>query len=77
METNFDLISLRVKCPICGHSLMNEERPVDNCPSIKLKIRIAEQEGLHIGTLIRSFQLNEQLRSKTLVQKRHKGQSKA
>ena len=55
MKTNFDLISLRVKCPVCGHSLMNEERPVDNCPSIKLKIRIAEQEGIiHLSSVYES-----------------------
>ena len=41
-----NLISLGVKCPVCGHSLMDEERPVDNCPSIKLNITIGEDSGV-------------------------------
>ena len=45
MEPNLDLISLRVKCPVCGHSLMDEKRPVDNCSSIRLKVEIGGKEG--------------------------------
>ncbi|UCG27441.1 MAG: hypothetical protein JSV24_10765 [Bacteroidales bacterium] len=47
MEDNamFNLISLKVKCPVCGKSLMDEEHLVDNCPSIKLKIEIGEANG--------------------------------
>jgi len=41
-----NLISLRVKCPVCGHSLMDENRPVDNCPSIKLNIDIGDEPGV-------------------------------
>lgn len=46
METNLNLISLRVKCPVCGQSLMDESRLVDNCPSIKMKIVSGEHEGI-------------------------------
>jgi len=41
-----NLISLGVKCPVCGHSLMDEKRPVDNCPSIKLNISVGEDSGV-------------------------------
>lgn len=46
MEELPNLVSLRVKCPICGHSLMDDNRPVDNCPSIKLKVDIGEESGM-------------------------------
>ena len=46
MEAVPDLISLRVKCPVCGHSVMDEKRLVDNCPSLKLKISIGDKEGI-------------------------------
>ena len=56
METNFDLISLRVKCPVCGQSLMDEQRLVDNCPSIKLKAGIGDKEGtIHLSSVYESF----------------------
>jgi len=56
METNFDLISLRVKCPVCGQSLMDEKRLVDNCPSIKLKIGIGDKEGIiHLSSVYESY----------------------
>jgi len=41
-----NLVSLRVKCPVCGHSLMDENRPVDNCPSIRLKVDVGEESGI-------------------------------
>ena len=56
METNFDLISLRVKCPVCGHSLMDEKRPVDNCPSVRMKIGIGEKEGtINMSSVYESY----------------------
>jgi ssDNA-binding Zn-finger/Zn-ribbon topoisomerase 1 len=56
METNLDLISLRVKCPVCGHSLMDESRMVDNCPSIKLKIAVGDREGfIHMSSVYESY----------------------
>lgn len=56
METNFDLISLKIKCPVCGHSLMDEKRLVDNCPSIKLKVAIGDNEGtIHLSSVYESY----------------------
>lgn len=56
MKTNFDLISLKVKCPVCGHSLMDEKRLVDNCPSIRLKITIGEVEGtIYLSSVYESY----------------------
>jgi len=40
-----NLISLRVKCPVCGHTLMDENHPVDNCPSIRLNVKAGEKSG--------------------------------
>ncbi|MBA7532509.1 hypothetical protein ES705_24735 [subsurface metagenome] len=42
----FELISLKVNCPVCGESLMDEKTLVDNCPSYKLRIKIGEKEGI-------------------------------
>ena len=56
METDFNLISLRMKCPVCGHSVMDEERLVDNCPSIRLKISIGKEEGIiHLSSVYESY----------------------
>jgi hypothetical protein len=56
METNLNLVSLRVKCPVCGHSLMDEKRLVDNCPSIRMKIAIGENEGIiHLSSVYESY----------------------
>jgi len=51
-----NLVSLRVKCPVCGHSLMDEHRPVDNCPSIKLNVKVGEKTGvIHLSSVWESF----------------------
>jgi len=51
-----NLVSLRVKCPVCGHSLMDEKRPVDNCPSIKLNVKVGEKTGvIHLSSVWESF----------------------
>ena len=56
MEKVPDLISLRVKCPTCGHSVMDEKRLVDNCPGIKLKIAIGDNEGIiHLSSVYESY----------------------
>jgi len=41
----FNIISLRLKCPLCSASLMDKEHHVDNEPGIKLKIKIGKKEG--------------------------------
>lgn len=43
---NFNFISLHVKCPVCGQSLMDNEHKVDNEPSIHLKIETPEKSGI-------------------------------
>ena len=56
MEANLDLISLRIKCPVCGHSLMDTKRLVDNCPSIQMKIVIGDTEGIiHLSSVYESY----------------------
>ncbi len=40
-----DLISLKLKCPVCGESLMDEEQTVDNSPGIKLNIKAGDNKG--------------------------------
>lgn len=40
-----ELICLKVNCPVCGRSLMDDEILVDNCPSYKLQIKVGEKEG--------------------------------
>jgi ssDNA-binding Zn-finger/Zn-ribbon topoisomerase 1 len=42
----YDFLSLRVKCPNCGESLMDDEHLVDNESSIKLLIEIAGKKGV-------------------------------
>jgi ssDNA-binding Zn-finger/Zn-ribbon topoisomerase 1 len=42
----YNFVSLNVKCPICGVSFMDETHPVDNEPSIKLNIKIANKNGV-------------------------------
>ena len=56
MEEMLNLVSLRVKCPVCGHSLMDEERYVDNVPSIQLKISCEGNEGtIHFSSVWESY----------------------
>ena len=51
-----NLVSLRVKCPVCGHSLMDEGRPIDNCPSIKLNVKVGEKSGvIHLSSVWESY----------------------
>lgn len=56
MEKLPNLVSLRVKCPVCGHSLMDDNRPVDNCPSIRLKVGVGEESGvINLSSVWESF----------------------
>lgn len=43
---NFNFISLSVKCPVCGESLMDPQHKVDNEPGIKLLIKQADKKGI-------------------------------
>ncbi len=52
----FDFVSLNLKCPICGISLMNREILVDKKASIHLKIRMGEVEGsIYLSSLYGSY----------------------
>lgn len=52
----FNLISLKVKCPVCGKSLMDEEQLVDNCPSIKLTIKLGDDAGtIRLSSVYESY----------------------
>lgn len=42
----YEFISLNVKCPHCGESLMDEKQLVDNKPSIRCNIKINRREGV-------------------------------
>lgn len=39
-------IKLRLKCPSCGHSLMDDENLIDDASSIKVVIEVDDQKGL-------------------------------
>ena len=41
----YELISLKLKCPVCGKSLMDNDHLVDNEPSILLQVEIAGKKG--------------------------------
>jgi ssDNA-binding Zn-finger/Zn-ribbon topoisomerase 1 len=41
----FNIISLKVKCPVCQASLMDKATLVDNAPGIKLNISIGNKKG--------------------------------
>lgn len=38
-------VSLKVKCPLCSASLMDDEHKIDNEPGIKLEIAIGDKKG--------------------------------
>jgi Zn finger protein HypA/HybF involved in hydrogenase expression len=53
---NFNFISLNVKCPDCGKSLMDHEHKVDNEPSIKLLIKTANNSGtINLSSIYGSY----------------------
>jgi len=41
----YELMSLRLKCPMCGRSLMDQEQLIDNVPGIHLNIECRGQKG--------------------------------
>lgn len=42
----YNFISIQINCPICGKSLMDHEKSVDNEPAINLIIKVGEKKGL-------------------------------
>jgi ssDNA-binding Zn-finger/Zn-ribbon topoisomerase 1 len=52
----YNFVSLTVKCPLCGASLMDEEVLVDNEPSIKLKIEVENKVGtINLSSIYGSY----------------------
>jgi len=41
----FNIITLKVKCPVCNHSLMDKDKLVDNEPGIRLDITVGSKKG--------------------------------
>ena len=41
----YELMSLRLKCPLCGRSLMDQEQLIDNVPGIHLNIECHGHKG--------------------------------
>lgn len=52
----YELISLKLKCPVCGKSLMDESQLVDNEPSILLNVEIGDSKGeIHLSSIYGSY----------------------
>lgn len=52
----YEFLSLRVKCPICGKMLMDEEQTVDNEASIRLNIEMQARKGtIHLSSVYGSY----------------------
>lgn len=52
----YELISLKLKCPVCGKSLMDESHLIDNESSIHLNIEIAGEKGeIHLSSIYGSY----------------------
>ncbi len=49
-------MALKLKCPVCGASLMDEDRLVDNESSIRLNIMIGERKGsINLSSIYGSY----------------------
>lgn len=52
----YELMSLKVKCPVCGKSLMDHNQMIDNEPGIKLNIEVAEKNGtINLSSIYGSY----------------------
>ena len=52
----YEFMSLKVKCPMCGESLMDDKHLIDNEESIKLIIKMGEQKGaIHLSSIYGSY----------------------
>jgi len=55
----FDSISLKVKCPICGESLMDKDNLIKEKPCIKLYIEIGNEKGtINLSSIYGSYKYN-------------------
>ena len=60
-----NLVSVKLKCIHCGHSLMDHERLVDNVASIKLYLRIGDKEGyIWLSSIYGSYNLESSIEIK-------------
>jgi len=56
------MIQVNVKCPHCGKSLMDEERKIDDHPSVKLSIQRGKECGvLRLSSLYGSYKIDSEL----------------
>lgn len=54
-----NFVSVKLKCVHCGHALMDHEHLVDNVASIKLYVKIGEQEGyVWLSSIYGSYNLD-------------------
>ncbi len=54
-----NLVTVELKCIHCGHSLMDNEHQVDNVASIKLYLKLLEQEGyIWLSSIYGSYNLD-------------------
>lgn len=52
----YELMSLKVKCPVCGDSLMNHDQLIDNESSIKLDIEVDDKKGtINLSSIYGSY----------------------
>lgn len=52
----YELMSFKVKCPMCGDSLMNHDQLIDNESSIKLDIEVANKKGaINLSSIYGSY----------------------
>ncbi len=57
-----NLVTVKLKCVHCGHSLMDHERLVDNVASIKLYLKIGENEGyIWLSSIYGSYNLESNI----------------
>lgn len=52
----YELMSLKVKCPDCGESLMDHNQLIDNESSIKLTIQVSDKKGtINLSSIYGSY----------------------
>ncbi len=60
-----NLVSVQLKCVHCGHLLMDEEHPIDNVPSIKVYLKIGDNEGyIWLSSIYGSYNLESNIEIK-------------
>lgn len=56
------MIQVNVKCPHCGKSLMDEDKKIDDRPSVKLNVQLGEKRGtLRLSSLYGSYNIDSEL----------------